>query len=135
LLQEPPNSPSPYLLTLYFSFHEYHFASSKVSFASKCCPNFSLYQTCNVNSRKLTLNTHQLDLLQPIQQKLDAIEIHNPKLAQLLCRVIPASCPFEHDVRLFGHLIAHIPPLCKLNPLYKQLVELRFRALYYLFQH
>jgi hypothetical protein len=78
------------------------------------------------------MNTHQLDLLQLIRQKLDAIEIHNPKLAQFLCRVIPASCPFERDIRLFGHLIAHIPPLCKLNPLYKHLAELRFRALCYL---
>ncbi|MGL5877430.1 MAG: Mo-dependent nitrogenase C-terminal domain-containing protein, partial [Xenococcaceae cyanobacterium] len=29
----------------------------------------------------------------PIKQKLDAIEINNDRLAQLLCRAIPASCP------------------------------------------
>lgn len=78
------------------------------------------------------MNIHQLDLLQPIQQKLDALEINNYKLAQFLCRVIPPSCPFEQEIKLFGHLIIYIPPLCKLNPLYEQFVGLRFRALCYL---
>ncbi len=80
------------------------------------------------------MNAHTLDLLLAIRQKLDAIEIQNSKLARLLCRVIPASCPFESDIKLFGDLIIHIPPLCKLNPLYEQLIGLRFRALSYLTQ-
>ncbi len=79
------------------------------------------------------MNTHKLDLLLPIRQKLDAIEIYNSKLARFLCRVIPASCPFESNIK-FGYLIVHIPPLCKLNPLYEQLIGLRFRALSYLTQ-
>ncbi|NMF63766.1 nitrogenase [Brasilonema octagenarum UFV-E1] len=78
------------------------------------------------------MNTHTLDLLLPIRKKLDTIEIQNSKLARLLCRVIPASCPFASDIKLFGNLIIHIPPLCKLNPLYEQLIGLRFRALNYL---
>jgi len=82
--------------------------------------------------RKFSMNTHKSDLFLPIRQKLDAMEIHNSKLAQLLCRVIPASCPFESDIKLFGNLIIHIPPLCKLNPLYEQLISLRFRAICYL---
>lgn len=80
------------------------------------------------------MNARQLDLLQPLRHQLDTIEINHPNLAQLLCRLIPASCPFERDIKLCGHLIAHIPPLCKLNPLYEQLVGLRFRALCYLAQ-
>jgi hypothetical protein len=80
------------------------------------------------------MKINQLDLLQPVRQKLDAIEIHNLKLAQFLCQLIPASCPFERDIKLFGYQIAHIPPLCKLNPLYNELVELRFRALCYVAQ-
>jgi hypothetical protein len=80
------------------------------------------------------MNTDKLDLLLPIRQKLDAIEIDNSKLARFLCRVIPASCPFESDIKLFSDLIIHIPPLCKLNPLYEQLIGLRFRALSYLTQ-
>jgi Mo-dependent nitrogenase C-terminus len=78
------------------------------------------------------MNRHKLDLLLPIRQKLDAIVIHNSRLARFLCQVIPASCPFESDINLFGNLIIHIPPLCKLNPLYEQLIGLRFRALGYL---
>jgi Mo-dependent nitrogenase C-terminus len=80
------------------------------------------------------MKTHKLDLLLSIRQKLDAIEIRNSKSARFLCRVIPASCPFASDIKLFGDLIVHIPPLCKLNPLYEQLIGLRFRAIYYLTQ-
>ena len=54
------------------------------------------------------------------------------RLARLICTIIPAQCPFERDIKLFGRQIAHIPPLCKLNPFYDQLVFLRFRSLSYL---
>ena len=46
--------------------------------------------------------------------------------------MIPAQCPFERDVKVFGHTLFHIPPLCKLNPLYEEVVALRFRAMCYL---
>lgn len=72
------------------------------------------------------------NLLHPIQEWLDGMEIHDPKLARFLCKMIPPQCPFERDIKLFGHKIVHIPPLCKLNPLYEQLVTLRFRSLSYL---
>lgn len=77
----------------------------------------------------------QLDLLQTIRQKLNAVEICNLKQAYILCKIIPSYCPFEQDIKIFGHLIVRIPPLCKLNPLYQQLIELRFRALSYLTQY
>jgi Mo-dependent nitrogenase C-terminus len=70
-------------------------------------------------------------LLKLIRQWLDNIEIHQPRLAGWLCQVIPAQCPFERNIK-WGDTIIHIPPLCKLNPLYDQLVGLRFRALSYL---
>jgi tellurite resistance protein len=73
-----------------------------------------------------------LDVLHPVRDWLDQMEIHDPKVAHFLCRLIPSQCPFERDINLFGRKIAHIPPLCKLNPLYEQLVSLRFRALSYL---
>lgn len=72
------------------------------------------------------------DLLQPVRQWLDQVEVHNPKLAHRLCKMIPAQCPFERDVKLFGRTLFHIPPMCKLNPLYNEVVGLRFRALCYL---
>lgn len=72
------------------------------------------------------------DVLQPVRSWLDRTEIHDPKIARFLCKMIPAQCPFERDVKLFGHKVVHIPPLCKLNPLYEQLVGIRFRALSYL---
>jgi tellurite resistance protein len=72
------------------------------------------------------------DVLHPIRDWLDGLSIHDPRVARFLCRMIPSQCPFERDVTLFGHKVVHIPPLCKLNPLYEQLVSLRFRALSYL---
>ena len=74
----------------------------------------------------------KIDLLQPLRNKLDSLEIENRKLAKLIAKLIPAQCPFERDITLFGRKIAHIPPMCKLNPLYDQFVGLRFRALCYL---
>jgi hypothetical protein len=71
-------------------------------------------------------------ILNPIRNWLDSIEVRDRKLAHWLCQLIPAQCPFERDVQLFGRTIAHIPPLCKLNPLYDQFVGLRFRSLCYL---
>lgn len=72
------------------------------------------------------------DVLQPVRTWLDGMEIQDPRIARFVCKMIPSQCPFERDVTLFGHKIVHIPPLCKLNPLYEQLVGLRFRALSYL---
>ena len=70
--------------------------------------------------------------LKPVKEWLDQMDIHDPSVARFLCKMIPPQCPFERDVKLFGHKVVHIPPLCKLNPLYEQLVGLRFRALSYL---
>ncbi|MGF1575628.1 MAG: Mo-dependent nitrogenase C-terminal domain-containing protein [Cyanophyceae cyanobacterium] len=72
------------------------------------------------------------DPLKPLRHWMDSIEIHNPKVAHFLCRLIPPQCPFERDVTVFGRKVMHIPPMCKLNPLYDQVVNLRFRALCYL---
>ncbi|MUH00074.1 nitrogenase [Scytonema sp. UIC 10036] len=72
------------------------------------------------------------DLLQPLRDWLDSLDIQNRKLARFIAQTIPAQCPFERDIVLFNRKIAHIPPLCKLNPLYDQFVGLRFRALCYL---
>lgn len=85
------------------------------------------------------------NLLQPVRQWLEAIEVHDPKVARLLCKMIPAHCPFERHLR-FGDTVLHIPygslredsispqlpPLCKLNPLYEQVISLRFKCLSYL---
>lgn len=72
------------------------------------------------------------DLLNPLRRWVDGIEICDPSLAHRICQLIPNQCPFERDVVLMGHRLFHIPPLCKLNPLYQELVSLRFRALCYL---
>ncbi|WP_341527117.1 Mo-dependent nitrogenase C-terminal domain-containing protein [Nostoc sp. UHCC 0302] len=72
------------------------------------------------------------DVLQPLRQRLDNIKISDRQLAHRLCKMIPAQCPFERDVKLFGKTLFHIPPMCKLNPLYEEVVGLRFRAMCYL---
>jgi hypothetical protein len=85
-----------------------------------------------MTSTSITLQLSHKDLLHPVREWLDNIEIHNSKLAHLLCKAIPAQCPFERDVFLFGRKLFHIPAMCKLNPLYEQLVSLRFKSLCYL---
>ncbi|MBW4422687.1 MAG: Mo-dependent nitrogenase C-terminal domain-containing protein [Myxacorys californica WJT36-NPBG1] len=80
----------------------------------------------------LTPNQFIASLLQPIAQKLDKIEIQSAKTAHFFCRLIPSQCPFERNICYFGRVLLHIPPMCKLNPFYEQLVGLRFKALCYL---
>lgn len=72
------------------------------------------------------------DILKPVREWLDGMDIEDPRVARFICKLVPPQCPFERDIKLFGHKIVHIPPLCKLNPLYEQLVGLRFRALSFL---
>jgi tellurite resistance protein len=74
----------------------------------------------------------QPDLLHPVKNWLDDMTIRDPRLAHFICHLVPPQCPFERDIKLFGRKIVHIPPLCQLNPLYEQLIGLRFRALSYL---
>ncbi|NEP43629.1 MAG: nitrogenase [Okeania sp. SIO2H7] len=75
---------------------------------------------------------HQVEILGPVKHWLDGWELHDPKVARMVCKLIPPQCPFERDIVIFGRKVAHIPAMCKLNPLYEQLVGLRFRALSYL---
>lgn len=72
------------------------------------------------------------DPLKSVRVWLDGIEINDPKVARFLCKLIPSQCPFERDIVVFGKKLVHIPPMCKINPLYDQLVGLRFRSLSYL---
>jgi hypothetical protein len=93
-----------------------------------------LSQENPTSPRAVALSKPRLRLkpLRPIRAWLDQIEVQNVRLAHLLCQWIPAQCPFERDVQLFGRVLFHIPPLCKLNPFYDEVVALRFRALCYL---
>lgn len=74
----------------------------------------------------------QMFPLQAIRNWMEEFEVKHPQLARGICKLIPAQCPFERDIVLFGRQILHIPPLCKLNPFYEEFVMLRFRALCYL---
>ncbi|MGB3534498.1 MAG: Mo-dependent nitrogenase C-terminal domain-containing protein [Microcoleaceae cyanobacterium] len=89
----------------------------------------------NSNSSQISSPHHldqTLDLLSPVKHWLDDWEVHDPKVAHFVCKMIPPQCPFERDVKVFGRKIVHIPPMCQINPLYEQLVGLRFRAMSYL---
>lgn len=71
-------------------------------------------------------------MMQPFREWLDGVEIQDVDAAKLLYKMIPGQCPFERDVVLFGRKLFHIPPLCKLNPFYDELVGIRFRAMCFL---
>ena len=76
--------------------------------------------------------TRALDILAPLRTYVSNLDVRRPQLAHFICRNVPTQCPFERDVKLFRKTLFHIPPLCKLNPLYDEVVELRFRAMCYL---
>lgn len=83
-------------------------------------------------TRFLSLDLADMDLLKPVRSWLDNLVIRDSRIAHKICAMIPTQCPFAREVKLFGHTIFSIPPLCKLNPLYNEVVGLRFRAICYL---
>lgn len=86
-------------------------------------------------SSKLQLDLG-IDLFAPLRQWLNSIDFSlrqrslqdNYWLAQWICRLIPNHCPFERDITFLGRT-HHIPALCQINPLYPELMSLRWRAL------
>jgi hypothetical protein len=75
------------------------------------------------------LNLHPLE---PLRQWLRNLDVTTPSRAHHVATLIPGQCPFEREIMIGGRSIVRIPPLCKLNPVYDELVDLRFRALCYL---
>jgi hypothetical protein len=74
----------------------------------------------------------KLDIFKPLRHWLDNLQIQSADTAHKICQLVPAQCPFERDVKVFGFVLFHIPPMCKLNPVYEEVVAIRFRALCYL---
>lgn len=81
---------------------------------------------------KPRFNWKNFDLLKPVRHKIDAIKINNSNKAHKICRLIPSQCPFARKIKFCGRTLVSIPPLCKINPLYEDLMMLRFRAICYL---
>lgn len=69
---------------------------------------------------------HVIDVFYPIRCWLKRIEIKNIAIARSICRLIPDQCPFARSISWKQRTLIIIPPLCKLNPLYEELIELRF---------
>ena len=76
--------------------------------------------------------TKKINFLNPLRNWIDSINVSDRHFAHRLCQLIPTQCPFERQIQLFGKTIISIPPMCKLNPLYDEVVALRFRAICYL---
>lgn len=74
----------------------------------------------------------KIDVLLPLRKWINTMEIKSSQLAHRLCKLIPSQCPFARTIKIKGRTLLTIPPLCKLNPLYEELMTLRFRALCYL---
>lgn len=72
------------------------------------------------------------DVLAPLRQWLENLDVRDRDFAKTICTLIPAQCPFARTIRWGDRTLFTIPPMCKLNPLYEQLIGLRFRALCYL---
>ena len=87
--------------------------------------------TQNHLNSTITPKKFYFDLFYPLRCWVDSIEVTDDKFAHFLCNLIPCTCPFERDVTIFGRTF-HLPALCKINPLYNEVVNLRLRALSYL---
>lgn len=81
---------------------------------------------------------------QALKLWLSRVEVHDHRTAKVICRLIPATCPFAKTVKfgdrfalpmLRGRVLFTIPPLCHFNPFYDEFVLLRFRALSWLGDH
>jgi len=81
---------------------------------------------------KLNLIWDKFNLLLQLKNWLDSIEIKDTNTALRIVKLIPDQCPFARKITVFNHTIFTIPPLCKLNPVYDNLIALKFRALTYL---
>ena len=66
-----------------------------------------------------------------LKTQIDRVQINSSAQAQWICKLLPSSCPFERNFTLFGHSF-HSPALCQLNPLFPQLMLLRYKALTYI---
>jgi len=77
------------------------------------------------NPRKTTW-----DLWRPVRSWLNHLEIRSTRVAKLFS-YIPTRCPFERKISI-GKFIFKIPALCHLNPVYEEIMELRYRALMFL---
>lgn len=86
----------------------------------------------NVTASQSDIPKYPCDIFKFLRQWLNNIQVRDRKFAHRICGLIPAQCPFEREIKLFGKTLLYIPPLCKINPLYEELVGLRFRALCYL---
>lgn len=104
----------------------------KIFFASWISINQEQTSSSNFSQRRELSKKQKFDIFQPLRRFVDKIEVRDRILAHRLCRLIPSQCPFERDVSFFGKKLLHIPPMCKLNPLYDEVVGLRFKALCYL---
>ena len=77
----------------------------------------------------------KFNLLNWLRDRLDTLDISNPEIAKLVCTLIPARCPFEREIKFGDRTLLRIPPLCKINPFYDQLMTLRFKSLLFLEEH
>jgi hypothetical protein len=87
------------------------------------------------SSQSKPLHSGSFAVFRPLRRWIDQLQVNDRRIAHFLCSIIPPQCPFERDISILGRKILHIPPLCKFNPLYAELVGLRFRALCYLVDH
>lgn len=110
----------------------FHSTTPKIFLASWVSLNPTNASDTNVTALYSRSSKPDRDILQPLRLWIDNIKVSDRTFAHRLCKLIPAQCPFERDVKLFGKTLFHIPPMCKLNPLYEEVVGLRFRALCYL---
>jgi hypothetical protein len=104
----------------------------KIFFASWVSAQTEEPNSSSISQQQKLSPKQNFDILKPLRHWVEQIEVRDRIIAHRLCQVIPSQCPFEQDIKFLGKKLFHIPPMCKLNPLYDEVVGLRFKALCYL---
>jgi len=53
----------------------------------------------------LTSISFDIALLYSVRQWLESLEVRDPKIARLLCKIIPTDCLFNRETKLFTHSV------------------------------
>ena len=108
----------------------------KIKYLRQIQKTLSISHFCFNNNSYIAISKmrriRHLDLFFAMRHWLNNVEVNNCRLARRLCKLIPAQCPFARKIKLFERTLFTIPPLCKLNPLYEEILALRFRAICHL---
>ena len=99
--------------------------------------NSYLLDRTALSNRSMSSNllkfAHAFDPLKPLRNWLENLNISNPQASAQAVSTDPIPMSLSSAISIYLGARSYIfPPMCKLNPLYEEVVMLRFKAMCYL---